>query len=611
MRAKSRSTAKPYRWIEIQHEDLDFYNVPRPFPWPRTAEIRVDAEKDFPFRTLLDGIHLLLADEEDPPHPLWRRLGEVIDAGEDLATAFESADLERAGTLLERLDRLHPACPFIYFNQAFIVRQQGDRPEALRLYQAAVDAAPNLEFLWMRLGELAEEMGKSRQASAAYRKAQSLLPPHLQALEGLARLGVMKRIEHQNETGQREVVYVTAREFERIIRAEIAGLSGNLARLRNLLEQLLLGGDGRLAAETARRVLALEPDDFEALRALGEASRLAGNLREAEVCLAQALAQRPDDPWSHYLMALVRFDQKDRPAGEGLLERALELDPNLQAAIVSKFGLKPGQNDPRREARVVAWAAEQKSYQAFLLASIQARDREDEPTALEYARRAYELAPDNKMVLLQYTGMLGQVGEKEWMAALTKRMLVSGQGDYQVKYQFANALHDLGLTAEALRVLQTALEEEKHIPADWQDALAARIDQWNGRIVESEVSLERFTDGILRRPILLVLENGDTREMIPAGAPLPQRKVVQLTLKARLDSLTLAFEQGAARGNLEPLRLGCFHIEGIDATRQPNEAPDFRIVASENGCLQFSARQGQRKLTVSWSLYRMPEVDAA
>ena len=272
---------------------------------------------------------------------------------------------------------------------------------------------------------------------------------------------------------------------------------------------------------------------------------------------------------------------------------------------------KPGQNEPRREERLVAWASQNNSYQAFLLASIQARDRDDDRTALEYARKAYEIAPDNKMVLLQYTGLLGQAGEKEWMAALTKRMLVAGQGDYQVKYQFANALHDLGLTEEALKVLQTTLDEEKNIPADWQDALTARIDKWNGRIVESEVALERFGDGILRRPIVLLLENGDTRELIPAGAPLPQRKVVQLTLQARMDSITLAFEQGASRGALEPLRLGCFHIEGIDATKLPSEAPDFRILAAEDGSLQFSARQDQRKLSVSWSLYRAPETDAA
>ena len=91
MSAKSLSVAKPYRWVETQHDDLDFYHVPRPFPWPRTAEFNVDADKDFPFRTLLDGIVLLLADEDDPPLPIWRRLAEVIEAGEDLGGAFEAA----------------------------------------------------------------------------------------------------------------------------------------------------------------------------------------------------------------------------------------------------------------------------------------------------------------------------------------------------------------------------------------------------------------------------------------------------------------------------------------------------------------------------------------
>jgi tetratricopeptide (TPR) repeat protein len=609
MSARSRSTAKPYRWVEVQHEDLDFYSVPRPFPWPREAELRVEAEKDFPFRTLVEGIQLLLADEEAPPNPVWRRLAAIVDAGEELAEAFEAADLDRAERILDRLGRLHPGCPFVYFNKAFIFRQRGDLKHALGLYHAAVDAAPNLEFLWMRFGELAEEMGRNRQAVSAYRKAQALLAPHPQALEGLARLGAMKRVEHLTEEGQREVVYVTAEEFEEIIHTEIDGLTNDRPKLQALLDQLLLGSDGALAVAAAQRLLALDPEDAAALRSLGEAWRLAGNSREAEVCLAKALARSPTDAWAHHLMAWVRFDQGDSSAGWGFIDRALDLDPNLQAAILCKFGLKPGQDDPAREQRVAAWAAERRSYQGFLLASIQARDREDEPTALEYARQAFEIAPDNKMVLLQYTGLLGQTGEKEWMAALTKRMLVAGQGDYQVKYQFANALNDLGLADEATKILRDTLAEEPDIPLDWQDAFVGRIDRWSGRLAESEVPLERFGDGILRRPVMLQEPHEGGREMIPAGAPLPQSRTIKLSLDAPASSVSLSFEQGQARGELGPSRLGCFRVDGIDVSRLPDQPPAVRLTATGEGVLQVSARQGGRKLPITWSLYRAPEVE--
>lgn len=608
MSAKSLSIEKPYRWVEVQHEDLDFYNVPRPLPWPREAELRVDAEKDFPFRTLVDGIRLLLSDNETPPNPVWRRLAAIVDAGEELAEAFEAADLNRAERILDRLDRLHPGCPFVFFNKAFIVRQRGDQSEALRLYQAAVDAAPNLEFLWMRLGELAEEMGKNRRAVSAYRKAQALLSPHPQALEGLARLGVMKRVEHLSEEGHREVVYVTSKEFDEIIQAEIDGLAEDKTRLSALLEQLLLGDNGKLAVAAAQKLLSLAPDDFEALRSLGEAWRLAHNSHEAEKYLCQAMARNPNDAWCHHLMAWVRFDQDNPAVGWPLIDRALELDPNLQAAIVCKFGLKPGQNDPKREARLVAWAVANRSYQAFLLASIQARDREDIPAALEHARQAFELAPENKMVLLQYTGLLGQTGEKEWMAALTKRMLVAGQGDYQVKYQFANALHDLGLREEAARILQTTLAEETNIPSDWQEAFYSRIDRWTGKVAESEIPLERFSDGVLRRPIMLQSEREETREMIPAGAPLPQSRTLKLNLKEPASTVSLCFEQGLARGELDPTQLGWFRVEEIDLDKLPSQPPELRLVANEEGLLQASARQGDRKLPVTWLLYQPPEI---
>jgi tetratricopeptide (TPR) repeat protein len=606
MSVQPPAASKPYRWVEIQHEDLDFYSVPRPFPWPREADAEIDPEKDFPFRTLIEGIRLLLADTEVVPNPVWKSLMEIVDAGDELVEAFETPDLAKAEKILDRLDRLHPNCPFVYFNKAFVVRQRGNKKESLQLYQAAVDAAPNLEFLWMRLGELAEEMGHTRQATAAYRKAQALLAPHPQALEGLARLGALKRVEQVLEGGKREVVYVTQKEFRRIILTELDGLAHDRRRLKALLEQLLLGNDGPLSIVAARKLLEHDPDDFETLRSLAEAYRLAGHLEEAEEYLNKCLARSPKDAWCHYLLGWVRFDQKDHASGWACMHTALDLDPNLHAAIVCQFGLKPGQNDPARERRLAAWAAEKKSFQGYLLASIQARDRGDQTAALQYGAKAYELAPDNKMVVLQYTGLLGQAGEKEWMAALAKRFLASGHGDYQVKYQFANALHDLGLNDDAIKVLQNALTEDKDVPPDWQEALQARIDKWSGRIAESEVALERFGDGVLRRPVVLVLENQEPRELLPAGAPLPQRKLIQLTLKNPVSSICLCLEQGYARGYLEPLRLGYFRMDDIDVAKLETETPDLRLVATEDGTLQVWAQQGERKLPVTWSLYPAP-----
>jgi tetratricopeptide (TPR) repeat protein len=598
--------AKPYRWVELQHEDLDFYSVPRPLPWPREAPLTLPAEDDFPFATLVEGIQRLLADPEASPAPVWGRLLEVIQASDALADAFEAGDLDRADWILDRLARLHPDCPFVYFNKAFVARQRGRKTEALRLYQAAVQAAPNLEFLWMRLGELAEELGYSRQAIRAYRKAQALLPPHPQALEGLARLGALRRLEHINPAGERELVYVTPQEFQRVIRSELLS-STDPARVRTLWEQLLATGHGPLAVEAAQRWLALVPEDFHALRALAEAWHLAGQPAQAEAWLRQCLDRQPEDAWCHYLLARVRLIQNQTQAAWALLDRALALDPNLQPALVLKFGLVPGRSDLQREQQLAAWAVEHHSSQGLLLCSIQARARGDFAAALRYARQAYALAPDDPLALLHYTGLLGQAGELEWMAALTQRMLASGQGDYRVKYQFAIALHALGLKDQALRVLQDTMAGHDPIPPEWQEAIQARLDHWSGLVAESEVPLALFDQGILRRAILLRWDGEQSRELIPAGAPLPQQKVIRLDLKAPTHTVAVVVEQGQPRSNLAPVWLGCFEVEDIDCTQEARP-PDLRLTATAQGTLQLSASQGERRLPVKWSLYPGPRV---
>ena len=609
MSAKPVSGEKPYRWVEIQHEDLDFYRVPRPLPWPRGEDAKISPDKDFPFRTLLQGIDLLQADEGALARPIWKSLANVVNAGDDLIEALETSNLDWAEEILDRLDGVHPGCPFVYFNKAFVVHQRGDKKAALRLYERAVDVAPNLEFLWMRLGEVSEELGRTRQAIAAYRKAQALLAPHPQALEGLARLNAMKRLEQLTETGEREIFYVTPKQFHNIMRREIEALTDDRPHLLSLLQQLLEGNDAALAICAARKLLEKSPGDGVVMRLLGEAHRVAGDLPEAEACLQGCVEKDPRDAWARYYLAWVRFDQNDAARGWVDMRTALDLDPNLHPAIVCLFGLKPGQNDQQREARLVEWSAEKKSWQGYVLASVQARERAELTTALSYAAKAYEIAPDNQMVVLQYTGLLGQSGEKEWMAAVTKRHLAAGKGDYQVKCQFASALHDLGLKKEALNVLRDTLAAEESMPVEWEESFHFRIDLWTGRIAESEVPLERYDSGVLRRSIVLVIDDREGRELIPGGAPLPQKKLVQLALKNPGPSVSVCLQQGSSRGDMEPLRLGCFRMEGIDPAKLSTEAPQFRIQANADGFLQVCARQGERKLPVSWSLYPVPAID--
>src|SRR3954471_8548240 len=64
-------TGTGYRWIESEHPDLSFYNVPRYFPWPVEEPETIDLKKDFPFDIMLRAVPRLPL-EKNWRYAIWK-----------------------------------------------------------------------------------------------------------------------------------------------------------------------------------------------------------------------------------------------------------------------------------------------------------------------------------------------------------------------------------------------------------------------------------------------------------------------------------------------------------------------------------------------------------
>lgn len=207
------------------------------------------------------------------------------ESREELIRVAERRDVEKQVEGWAHLAERDPDNPDVQAGLAEMAYARGDPEEALRRYETALEARPEMVTAHYGSGLAHEELGDLAAAEAAYRAALDILPTHLAALTDLGRL------LHQtgDVAGAREVL-------ERAV-----GLDSTFADARNNLGSVLLA-EGRLA--------------------------------DAERHLRRAAELRPDFPEAHFNLALVLVSRGKTQEGIEALGRGVELDgTRLQPAV--------------------------------------------------------------------------------------------------------------------------------------------------------------------------------------------------------------------------------------------------------------------------------------
>ncbi len=608
------SAQSNFRWLKTEHHDLLFWGIKPPLPWPKEDDKKIDPQKHFPFERLLEGIERLRQagtgwSEE------WDAVKTFIERGDELGEALESGDMTATLRLLDELETLRPGTPYCAFNKAFALKSLGDKEAALEAAKQATQREPKLEYLWMQRANLHEELGGTEheeKAAYCFRKALGLLPNHKQALEGLARLGKMIAVQEILPDGTQSRHFVTPEQFQKYIETNVKRQAADSPMLRDLLTQFDQPHQAGMALTVLDRILTGNPPDALTLRLRrAEALRLLKRVKQAETLLKQILKEDPDNAEAYYIQAWCHFDSGRNEKGWDGIRDTLLLNPNHQKALMVKFRMGPNNKDPGLIERLSQWAEARKSWRAHWLASVHAAMLDDNAAALRCAEAAYKLAPQEREALFLYANCLNTMDEGEYTAALVHPRLPEAKGDYVLKFIFAGAMKKLGLPDMAIRVLKEALEEESDMDAEWRQNTQHFLDSLLGLIAESEVDLEFHPNtDILRREVWLGDDKGPGTPFLQSAVPLPLERQVKMNPRPGFTGTTgsVAVFHHSRHSGLDPTSLGWFQAHDIDFSAE--ELPHMTLTVRKNSRkLEASARQGERRLPVTWSLYRAPSME--
>lgn len=601
-----------YRWLKATHKDLLFWGIDGPLPWPSEEKAPSEARENFPFRLLLEGIGRLRAAGRETPEKCerWEKVERFIETGEELGDAIEAGDFATTLKVLGEMEALRPGTPYCEFNRGFVLESQGDLEGALAALTEATQRCAKLEFLWLRRGAVHEELEQDKDAIFCYRKALALLPNHAEALEGLARLGALMKVTERLPDGSHRVRYLKHEDWMRELELNVKSMRPDAPRLRSFLRQFQKPGDGAQALLVVDRILSGDPPDrLELLVQRADALRRVGRFEEALEVLEEVREEQPRHAEARYVEAWVEFDTKRIDSGWELINEVLEIDPNHQKALQTRFGVgvKP---DPVKHNQMLDWGREHHSWRCFWLASINACTVENDRGALRHAETAYKMAPEERDALFLYANCLNNADEGEHLAALVHPRLPEAKGDYQLKYVFAGAMKKLGLPEVAIRVLRESLQEESEMDLQWRQNTQHFLDSLQGLLAEGDVEVELHSGvTVLRRSIWVGNDEGPKVELIPAGVGLPATRRVKMERPPGFTGATgsVAFYLHAHQTELEPVSLGWFRAHEIDF--ESAEKPLMQATATAKGKLEATVMQGTRRLPVTWSLYRVPSME--
>ncbi len=588
-----------YTWIETPAWQLQFFGLPNRIPWPADATQPNPEKGEFDMPSLVRGVQACVSSEPTIIGP-WRGFLDASEHFQEMTEALEDQEYARASELIAAIDKAHPGSPYGLFHQAYVHRQSGNDPEAVRLYAEAAQKAPGVPFIWNNLGAMLAENGERDKAVAAFTNAVNLNNNDTVALESLVQLkAAVKLLRDQKDPNSGVVVPVD--EFRKMAAAQLDQIAANLDQLIGFGEQMLRDGIiadvGVLALEKAD---AQKPNDPRILAALGAGYRLTGAFDKAKAAFEKFTALRPDDAWGYFNIAQTCNAADDKAGERAALEKTIEIDPNIQAALGIYFDL---QNDhgPEKEKTLVEFAGKRGAWMPLLLASSIARQRGDIPAAAEHAAKAFERNPNSEEILLQYSAMLGDANDAATLETVIQPAVSGGRFSKRLDWNYAQSLKQVGKTAQAIEVLRRA--QLTDAPEDFKTAAATTIEFWSGLRAQSGEKLEVHQAGSLLRPVLVSLEGGEEggvllnpRQPLPAVQKFPVRAKENGGTEARV-----RLQQGQAGLGDAPKPLGVFVAKNITPAADGPANIDCRVEAAPDGRLIFSAGQDGRMLPVEWA----------
>jgi putative PEP-CTERM system TPR-repeat lipoprotein len=329
---------------------------------------------------------------------------------------LRSGEKQKSLTLAQKLQRANPGNPDVLNLMAQAQFANNDKAGALETYNKIASTQPESALAQFRIASLHMAMENPSAASDALKKALALKPEYPDAQLAQATLEARK--------GNHEQAITIARQLQKQQDKSPVGyiLEGDLQMAQK---------KPVLAAKVYEQAFAIRKSGPSIMK-LHASLTQAGKGREATPRLLQWLNEHPDD--SSTRMYLAEFYLTDRQA-----KSAIE---QYQAILRQHPKYVPALNN---------------------LAT--AYHQEKNPLALEYAEKAYQLAPDSPAILDTLGWILVEQGNTERGLPLLKKAVSLVPEVGEIRYHLAFGLVKSGDKPKARKELEQLLGTGKNFPA--------------------------------------------------------------------------------------------------------------------------------------------------
>ena len=334
------------------------------------------------------------------------------DKGTSADLALISAELRRgdfaaALAAIARLEAKQPDKPLAADLRGRVQLAQKATAAARRSFEQALAIDPTYFSAASSLAALDMAEKKPDEARKRFENLLATNPKHSQALLALAELAAARGAST----------------------AEVAGLVNNAiqanpaeAAPRLLLIELYLGArDSKQAMAAAQNAVTMLPNSPELLDALGRAQLQAGETNQAISTFGKLATLKPLLPMPHLRLAAAHMTNKDPPAAEQSLRKALELKPGdtqIQRGLIFVLLEEKRVDEAMAIARAVQKQRPKESVGFALEGDIRASQKDwDAATAAYRAGLRVEPSTDLAMKLHAGTTAAGKASEADRFAA--------------------------------------------------------------------------------------------------------------------------------------------------------------------------------------------------
>lgn len=328
----------------------------------------------------------------------------------------------------------------------------GRQEEAIPYYERVIEQRRGFINTYLYLASLYQDLRRDGEAISTYKQALLIEPKNEQVLRAFDQ-------ELQKVYGSRGGAPAVLKQYEEF--AKEYPYSSEIQRLFG--EKLAAAKDYKRAVQQFRHVLELDPENVEALVAVGNAYTQMGDVDEATKYFSKAIDINPDKVEVYEAVATL-LNEKNPAKAISIYKKALQLNPNIQKLYLNLANLYDQQGKTADAIQTLEQGLPRVGEKPELLTMLGLLYEKTGDTAKSSTmyEKAFDKAPQNRFLFAKLLSQYIRQDQQDKLGAFLER----GQKAFDEKSEFYAVVGETflaeGQPAKAEEYLQKSLAEDPH-----------------------------------------------------------------------------------------------------------------------------------------------------